>query len=63
MRSRELNVNVLRQVRKALAEIRAEAKAGNVMKVFYMTYCLNDMVARGDQTWSMYQPMIEEEFE
>ena len=57
------DVNVMKQVRRALGDIQIAQQAGNLWKVNYIAFCLRDMVARGNRSWSEYRPMIQEEFE
>lgn len=54
---------LLRQVRRALGDVLEAQKTGDVMKVYYITHCIQDMVNRGNRSWSEYRPMIDEEFE
>ena len=57
------DMNQMKQVRKALGDIDIAQRAGDIYKVNYIAYCLRDMVAKGNQPWSNYRPMIAEEFD
>ncbi len=63
MKSNDPHVNVLKQVRKACGAIRQAQRERDVQKVYYLSWCLVDMVERGNQSWSQYTPMVQEEFE
>jgi hypothetical protein len=56
-------VNLLKQVRHALGDVREAQKTGDVMRIYYITWCMQDMVNRGNRSWSQYRPMIDEEFD
>lgn len=56
------SMNMMRQVRKALGDITVAQQQGDVMKVYYLAWCLRDMVSRGDRSWSAYRVMVDEEF-
>ena len=59
----DASMNMMKQVRKALGDIEIASQQGDVMKVYYITHCLREMVATGRHSWSTYRVMIAEEFE
>lgn len=59
----DASMNMMKQVRKALGDIDVASQQGDVMKVYYITHCLRQMVATGKHSWSTYREMIKEEFE